>query len=206
MQQYGRPYGAIRTNDYDLLITDLKMPETNGYEVLELLRSSDIGNSKTIPVVVATASGSCTEEELLSQGFSACLFKPFDLSELMAVSEKCLSPLLSDKEEQPDLTSLLAYGDKVAMLDKLITETEKDMQAIKEAGAMLDRKALDIQVHRLRSSWAVIRADKPLRELHRLLRMEENCADEEISKAIDAMLAMGNKIVGQAKTRKEDKQ
>jgi two-component system sensor histidine kinase EvgS len=114
--------------------------------------------------------------------------------------------LLSDKEEQPDLTSLLAYGDKVAMLDKLITETEKDMQAIKEAGAMLDRKALDIQVHRLRSSWAVIRADKPLRELHRLLRMEENCADEEISKAIDAMLAMGNKIVGQAKTRKEDKQ
>lgn len=197
---------AIRTNDYDLLITDLKMPETNGYEVLELLRSSDIGNSKTIPVVVATASGSCTEEELLSQGFSACLFKPFDLSELMAVSEKCLSPLLSDKEEQPDLTSLLAYGDKVAMLDKLITETEKDMQAIKEAGAMLDRKALDIQVHRLRSSWAVIRADKPLWELHRLLRMEENCADEEISKAIDAMLAMGNKIVGQAKTRKEDKQ
>lgn len=197
---------AIRTNDYDLLITDLKMPETNGYEVLELLRSSDIGNSKTIPVVVATASGSCTEEELLLQGFSACLFKPFDLSELMAVSEKCLSPLLSDKEEQPDLTSLLAYGDKVAMLDKLITETEKDMQAIKEAGAMLDRKALDIQVHRLRSSWAVIRADKPLWELHRLLRMEENCADEEISKAIDAMLAMGNKIVGQAKTRKEDKQ
>ena len=197
---------AIRTNDYDLLITDLKMPETNGYEVLELLRSSDIGNSKTIPVVVATASGSCTEEELLSQGFSACLFKPFDLSELMAVSEKCLSPLLSDKEEQPDLTSLLAYGDKVAMLDKLITETEKDMQAIKEAGAMLDRKALDIQVHRLRSSWAVIRADKPLRELHRLLRMEENCADEEISKAIDAVLAMGNKIVEQAKMRKEDKQ
>ena len=197
---------AIRTNDYDLLITDLKMPETNGYEVLELLRSSDIGNSKTIPVVVATASGSCTEEELLSQGFSACLFKPFDLSELMAVSEKCLSPLLSDKEEQPDLTSLLAYGDKVAMLDKLITETEKDMQAIKEAGAMLDRKALDIQVHRLRSSWAVIRADKPLWELHRLLHSETECSDNEILRVVNAVLAMGNKIVEQTKMRKEDKQ
>lgn len=118
---------AIRTRNYDLLITDLKMPETNGYEVLELLRSSDIGNSKTIPVIVATASGSCTEEELLGHGFSTCLFKPFGLSELMAVSEKCLSPLLSDKEELPDLTSLLAYDDKAAMLDKLIAETEKDM-------------------------------------------------------------------------------
>lgn len=197
---------AIRSERYDMLITDLKMPETNGYEVLELLRSSDIGNSKTIPVGVATASGSCTEGELLSQGFSACLFKPFNLSELMAVSEKCLSPLLSDKEEQPDLTSLLVYGNKTAMLNKLITETEKDMQAIKEAGAMLDRKALDIQVHRLRSSWAVIRADKPLWELHRLLHSETECSDNEILRVVNAVLARGNKIVEQAKTRKEDKQ
>lgn len=197
---------AIRSERYDILITDLKMPETNGYEVLELLRSSDIGNSKTIPVVVATASGSCTEGELLSQGFSACLFKPFNLSELMAVSEKCLSPLLSNKEEQPDLTSLLVYGNKTAMLNKLITETEKDMQTIKEAGAMLDRKALDIQVHRLRSSWAVIRSDKPLWELHRLLHSETECSDDEILRVVNAVLAMGNKIVEQAKMRKEDKQ
>lgn len=197
---------AIRSERYDILITDLKMPETNGYEVLELLRSSDIGNSKTIPVVVATASGSCTEGELLSQGFSACLFKPFNLSELMAVSGKCLSLLLSNKEEQPDLTSLLVYGNKTAMLNKLITETEKDMQAIKEAGAMLDRKALDIQVHRLRSSWAVIRSDKPLWELHRLLHSETEYSDDEILRVVNAVLAMGNKIVEQAKMRKEDKQ
>ena len=35
-------------------------------------------------MIVATASGSCTEEELLAHGFSACLFKPFGLSELLA--------------------------------------------------------------------------------------------------------------------------
>lgn len=197
---------AIRTRNYDLLITDLKMPETNGYEVLELLRSSDIGNSKTIPVVVATASGSCTEEELLAQGFSACLFKPFGLSELMAVSEKCLSASHTgeDKEDMPDLTSLLAYGDKVAMLDKLITETEKDMQTMKEAEEKHDRESLDVQVHRLRSSWAVIRADKPLWELHRLLHSDTECSNSEMQHAVNAVLAKGNKIVEQAKRRKED--
>lgn len=195
---------AMRTKDYDLLITDLKMPETNGYEVLELLRSSDIGNSKTIPVVVATASGSCTEEELLTQGFSACLFKPFSLSELLAVSEKCLSFLPPDKEEQPDLSSLLSYGDKATMLDKLITETDKDMQAISDARERRDRKELDMQVHRLRSSWAIIRADKPLWELHRLLHSDTECSDNEVQYAVNAVLAMGNKIVEQAKKRKED--
>lgn len=189
---------AIRTWNYDLLITDLKMPETNGYEVLELLRSSDIGNSKTIPVIVVTASGSCTEEELLAHGFTACLFKPFDMAELMAVSEKCLS-LVTDKEELPNLSFLLAYGDKTAMLDRLITETEKDMQIIREASNRNDRKALDGQVHRLRSSWAVIRADRPLWELYEVLHGEKECTVERLRYAVDGVLRMGTLITELAK-------
>ncbi len=100
---------AMRTKDYDLLITDLKMPEINGFEVLELLRSSHVGNSKTIPVIVATASGSCTEEELLAHGFSACLFKPFGLSELLAVSGKCLSVSSVKITKRNNLTFLLYW-------------------------------------------------------------------------------------------------
>lgn len=72
----------MRDKDYDLLITDLKMPEVNGYEVQELLRTSDIGNSRTIPVVAATAAGFITEEELRSAGFTAMLSKPFSIAEL----------------------------------------------------------------------------------------------------------------------------
>lgn len=189
---------AIRTRNYDLLITDLKMPETNGYEVLELLRSSDIGNSKTIPVIVATASGSCTEDELLAHGFTACLFKPFDMAELLAVSEKCLSQK-TDKEEQPDLSSLLAYGDKMAMLDRLITETEKDMQVMRKAVERLDRNALDRQVHRLRSSWAVIRADRPLWKLHELLHRDEECSDDELRHSVSVVLRTGAAIIELAK-------
>ena len=194
---------AIRTRNYDLLITDLKMPEINGYEVLELLRSSDIGNSKTIPVIVATASGSCTEEELLAHGFTACLFKPFDMAELIDVSEKCLLQK-TDVEEYPDLSSLLAYGNKTAMLDRLITETEKDMQAMREAFGRLDRKALDEQVHRLRSSWAVIRADGPLWKLHELLHRDEKCSDEELRHSVNGVLRMGTAIIELARKEKKE--
>ena len=35
---------AIRGRNYDLLITDLRMPETNGYDVLKLLRSSNVSS------------------------------------------------------------------------------------------------------------------------------------------------------------------
>mgnify|MGYP002244703774 CR=1 FL=1 len=79
----------IREKEYSLLLTDLNMPEINGFELLELLRTSNVGNSKTIPVVVTTASGSCSKEELMERGFAGCLLKPFSISELMEVSDKC---------------------------------------------------------------------------------------------------------------------
>lgn len=194
---------AIRTRNYDLLITDLKMPEISGYEVLELLRSSDIGNSKTIPVIVATASGSCTEEELLAHGFTACLFKPFDMAELMAVSEKCVK---QDRvtDNLPDFSSLLAYDDKAAMLERLITETEKDMRIIRDAEERNDRNALDEQVHRLRSSWAVIRADRSLWKLHELLHQDEECPHDEIKRTVNSVLKMGDMIIELAKKEKKE--
>lgn len=189
---------AIRIRNYDVAIVDLKMPEMNGFEMLELMRSSSVGNSRELPVIVATASGSCDEEELLTRGFTACLFKPFAIQELLATSEKCLSAN-AGKDELPDLTSLLAYGNKTMILDRLMTETEKDMQAVRDAGEKGDCKALDEWVHRLRSSWAVIRADKPLWELHELLHREEECSDEELQCAVAAVLEKGNMIINIAK-------
>ncbi len=39
----------LRRKEYNLLLTDLNMPGINGFELLELLRSSNVGNSQTIP-------------------------------------------------------------------------------------------------------------------------------------------------------------
>ena len=186
---------SMRKRNYDLIVSDIKMPEMNGYEVLELLRSSNIGNAKDIPVIVATASGSCDTEELLAKGFVGCLFKPFTLEELITVTERSLNIKLED--DLPDLKSLLVYGDREAMLDRLIAETEKDMQDFGKAGANLDRKALVDLSHRLRSSWAVIHADIPLWFLHGCIQSE--CSDRELQRAVNAVLEKGQMIIKLAK-------
>lgn len=186
---------AMRKRNYDLLVTDMKMPEMNGYEVLELLRSSNIGNARDIPVIVATASGSCNADELIKRGFAECLFKPFTLEELIATTENALKTKPDD--DLPDLNPLLAYGDREAMLDGLIAETEKDMQEFGKAGANLDRKALVDLSHRLRSSWAVIRADNSLWHLYNCIQLEGS--DTELQQAIKAVLEKGDMIIELAK-------
>lgn len=81
--------GEIRKRDYDLLLTDIQMPGTSGFALLELLRKSNIRNSRTIPVIAMTARGDDEKDSLLGSGFTGCIFKPFSSAELL----KCLSPL-----------------------------------------------------------------------------------------------------------------
>lgn len=144
---------------------------------------------------MATASGSCDTEQLLAKGFAGCLFKPFTLEELITVSENALKTKPDD--DLPDLKSLLAYGDSGAMLDRLIAETEKDMQEFGKAGVNLDRRALADLSHRLRSSWAVIHADNPLWFLHGCI--QTGCSDSEIQQAVKAVLEKGDMIIQLAK-------
>lgn len=184
----------LRGNRYDLLTTDLKMPDISGYEVLELLRSSDIGNSRTIPVLAITGSGSITEEELKQAGFSAVLFKPFSIDELLAVAEQCIG---ENRTRYIDLTPLFAYGNKRHRLECLISETEKEMDGIREATDNADKDKIDGWIHHIRSSWMLIRAEQPLQELYEAIH--ENRTMEEIQARAGNVLVQGEKIIRLAK-------
>ena len=172
----------IRRKEYGLLLADLKMPDTNGFELLELLRSSNVGNSKIIPVVVVTASGSCNAEELIERGFAGCLFKPFSISELMEASDRC--SMKATPCGKPDFSTLLSYGNEAVMLEKLIAETEKEMQAVRDAATQKDLPKLDALTHHLRSSWEILRADQPLRGLYGLLHNGTTLDDNALNHAV----------------------
>ena len=189
----------MRTKDYDLLITDLKMPEVNGYEVLELLRTSEIGNSQTIPVVAATAAGYVEEEELKGKGFAAVLYKPYSINELLVVTERCIK---RNKTSRIDLSPLLAFGEKRRTLEKLVTTTQSDMEEVRKAAEAKDMKALDNWVHHLRSSWMLIKAEQPLKVLYDTIHTE-SISDEELSAAVGVVLAQGKLIVDLARKEAE---
>ena len=129
----------------------------------------------------------------MERGFSGCLLKPFSISELLEVSDKCA--MKGNRNEKPDFTSLLSYGNEAVMLEKLITETEKEIQSVRNAEQRKDLQELDALTHHLRSSWEVLRADQPLNVLYGLLHGDVLPDGEALSHAVTAVLDKGAEII-----------
>lgn len=74
----------LEKGGFDLVFTDVNMPNMNGVELLEKIRASD--EFKSIPVVMITTES--TQEAVTSfkeKGASGCVAKPFTADQLEAV-------------------------------------------------------------------------------------------------------------------------
>lgn len=149
--------GAMRKTDYDLLLSDIQMAGTNGFDLLELLRNSNIGNSRTIPVVAMTARGDKDREAFTSAGFAACIYKPFSMRELL---DLIASVAGSTKPEavSADFTSLTAeVRDKKKLIRTFIGQSREDIRQLRKAGN--DRERLREVVHRMLPMWELLQTD-----------------------------------------------
>ena len=81
---------SLETQAFDLLLTDIFMPEMGGKELVRLLRQGTSLNAG-IPVIALTAMGDMHEaEELKSYGVDQVVLKPFNTQDLInAVAEQC---------------------------------------------------------------------------------------------------------------------
>jgi len=70
----------LTTNSYDLIVTDLKMPDMNGYR-LAIEVKSKIQSAKVV-IMTGCAESECTEM-MSSEWADGWIFKPFGLNELI---------------------------------------------------------------------------------------------------------------------------
>ncbi len=85
----------------DLILMDLNMPEMDGCEAAEKLKSED--KTKGIPIIACTAHSQGEDRQrALDSGCDAFLEKPLDFKTLLALMDKHLN----NASEQPPLESL----------------------------------------------------------------------------------------------------
>jgi PAS domain S-box-containing protein len=79
---------AVEAERPDAVISDISMPDEDGYDLVRQLRAFD-RNNRPIPVLALTAHARLEEQHrTLSAGFHAHLTKPVDMKELVAVVAK----------------------------------------------------------------------------------------------------------------------
>lgn len=195
----------LRYHSYDLLITDIKMPEMTGYQLLELLSHSNVGISKTIPVLAATACADRNPEDFTKAGFAGCLYKPFSQSELLSAIQDCINwEQISRIPGQADFSALLSgERNKMEMLGLFIRETGENMIALEKSINSADLKAISSITHHLQPLWELIREDSTLRHLQYLLDISSGGMSKEIERAVQDVMEQGNSILRQARIKTE---
>ena len=72
-------------HSYDLILSDISMPDTDGYELYKLLRENNYIN----PIIAVTALAvQGDKEKILIYGFSDYISKPIDINQLKLVIQK----------------------------------------------------------------------------------------------------------------------
>jgi CheY-like chemotaxis protein len=82
----GEAIDAIKVRAPDVLISDIAMPEEDGYGLIARVRSLDGEGQSSIPAVAITAYAKEEDRQrALASGFQIYLAKPVELSELISV-------------------------------------------------------------------------------------------------------------------------
>jgi CheY-like chemotaxis protein len=68
---------AVKTSRPNLVLSDIKMPERDGFELLRKIRVIGPAAGGSVPVIAMSALVTHASARMLEAGFQACLAKPF---------------------------------------------------------------------------------------------------------------------------------
>ena len=82
---------AIKTHRPNIVLSDLNMPERDGFELLRDIRALEPRDAGDLAVIAMTAFTSTTYPDyMIGVGFEACLNKPFNPNELLEAIQSVL--------------------------------------------------------------------------------------------------------------------
>lgn len=128
----------------DLVVSDIRMPGMNGYELAQKLRASS--RTMLVPVVFLTAKGETGDRiEGFRSGVDAYLTKPFEPDELIAVIKNILTRIERTHAEIARLVSAQNHLE-INSYDEHLTEAENRIAAAVARGLSNKEIATELEI------------------------------------------------------------
>ncbi len=200
----------LRVSVFDVLLTDIQMPAINGFDLVKLLRASNIPQAKTIPVIAVTARSEMDKVALYEHGFAGCLHKPFTVKELLQTINE--GQLVADEAHITEdmgsglmnFSALTAYSEDdpeaaCSIIETFIEETGKNVDRMQQALDNEDTDGIAAMAHKLLPLFTLIGASETIAPLKYLESCRGEMFVDEIKQTALTVLATVPRIISEAK-------
>lgn len=216
-QQLDELTEELRLHTFDVLLTDVQMPAINGFDLLRLLRASNIPQARTIPVIAVTARSEMETEDFRGHGFAGCLHKPFSVADLLALLGGDPSPVHSEPSAkdtalcvapssgatQPpsfNFSALTAFSEDdeeaaKTILRTFVEETQKNKQQMSVALEAENTDGITAMAHKLLPLFTLIEAQEAVRLLSWLEARRREAFSEEIGERVKEVLELIDEVL-----------
>ncbi|WP_461632368.1 response regulator [Labilibaculum euxinus] len=212
-----KAYDLIRQKDYDLILTDIHMPEMGGIELCKNIRKLEHTKKSEIPIIALTANVRESDlKQYIQSGMTDCLVKPFDEAILMGMlrdlfgiaKEERIELKGSDKTMSDDLFDLTQIKQFTSddqglvnqILEQFIVSAHENVDLLNKA--LIDKNYLAIGeiAHKMLSSFNQLRVlivVPILTRLETILHKKENAEinHEEIRELVATVTANTNLVI-----------
>ncbi len=137
----------LETNQIDMVLMDLKMPEMSGFEVTQLIRKSKIESVKQIPVIAVSADFTAQDrEKCLQHKINDFILKPYSPDELLTklVKHKNRMKTTLTFESQTINPAMEVYSDATKInLSIILEDCLGQMDLLEELVLLYKQNALE---------------------------------------------------------------
>jgi CheY-like chemotaxis protein len=175
---------------YDLVLTDIQMPQITGFEVLEKLRSGNYKHYKKQPIIAMTGQRNLESEAYTSIGFDQVLHKPFSKGELISMLKllgfEAQKPIEKESDIQGEEKESHVYSLNIIhsflgtnedaiqeVLQTFLMDTKVNMGLLEEGMLSEDYAQINQVAHRMLPMFRQLKVDSVVPILE-LLELVEN--------------------------------
>ena len=193
----------LRSRSFAVVITDIQMPQMDGYQLLRMIRESGMEGADSLPVVALSANVGKEQEHYREAGFTAFLNKPFTAAQLISLLNELLKVRLEPCAGF-DFSSLTAFAGEdseasMGILRTFIEETQKSIEGLMAARAATDRVEAGRIAHKLIPLFAMLGANSLVQHLRLLEKQDPELPSTTWSQLLDEVVAQAQSLVEEAK-------
>ena len=194
----------LRSRSFAVVITDIQMPQMDGYQLLRMIRESGMEGADRLPVVALSANVGKEQEHYREAGFTAFLNKPFTAAQLISLLNELLKVRLEPCAGF-DFSSLTAFAGEdseasMGILRTFIEETQKSIEGLMAARAATDRVEAGRIAHKLIPLFAMLGANSLVQHLRLLEKQDPELPSNTWSQLLDEVVAQAQSLVEEAKS------